>query len=162
MSFLLDDCIIDRATTHFFLLLIYSWLKFKWPQQFLISSIFFLVWNRKTCARIGCDIYKTPYHMENRYADLNITALPVSTTHNDTLVSNDTASTTTSLTIQNGTVSTQTNYANNNNSHTNNNNNSHHMNNNHISSNGTAGRIKPTDDQVTPNNLVVDEQNSTG
>lgn len=99
--------------------------------------------------------------MENRYSDLNITALPVSTTHNDTLVSNDAASTTTSLTIQNGTVSTQTNYSNSNN-HAANNNNSNHLNNNHISSNGTAGRLKATDDQTTPNNLVIDEQNSSG
>lgn len=96
--------------------------------------------------------------MESRYADLNITALPVSTTHNESLVSNDTASTTTPLTIQNGNLSAQGNYANNNNTH--------HLNNNHISSNGSGGGgsvdgIK-SEDQASPNNSKIDDKNSSG
>lgn len=84
--------------------------------------------------------------MENRYADLNITAVPTSTSHADTLnlMSNDNNhhSSTANSVIQSSTDGQH------------NNNNNSHMNNNHMNHG-----IK-TENQSPPSNLVVDEQDS--
>lgn len=87
--------------------------------------------------------------MENRYGDLNITALPASSTHNDNMINSNENASTTEMTIQ----SSNSNSAHNNH----NNNNNSHLNNNHMSN----GSIK-TENQTSPNNLVIDEQDSTG
>ncbi|XP_031622933.1 forkhead box protein L2-like isoform X2 [Contarinia nasturtii] len=98
----------------------------------------------------GCDISKMSYtgYIDNRYTDLNITAVPTSTTHSDplNLMPSENHSSTTGNVIQNS--------ANNTSQH--NNNNNSQMNNNHVNHG-----IK-TENQSPPSNLtVVDEQDSS-
>lgn len=85
-------------------------------------------------------------YMDNRYTDLNITAVPTSTTHpNLNLIPNENHSSTPENVIQSS--------ANNTGQH--NNNNNSQMNNNHLNHG-----IK-SENQSPPSNLTVDDQDSS-
>lgn len=104
----------------------------------------------------GCDIFKTPYYMENRFSDLNITAVSTSTAvDSSNLLSNESNHShnhSHSLTIHstNENNAPQHNHNNNNNSHL------HNNNNNHLN-NGTS--IK-AEDESSPSNLIIEDQES--
>lgn len=108
---------------------------------------------------LGCDIFKSPYYMENRFTDLNITAVSTSTSDSSNLLSNESNNSHShshshshSLTIHstNENNALQHTHNNNNNSHLNNNNNNH-------LNNGTS--IK-AEDETSPSNLIIEDQES--
>lgn len=106
---------------------------------------------------LGCDIFKSPYYMENRFTDLNITAVSTSTSDSSNLLSNESNNSHNhshnhSLTIHstNENNAPQHNHNNNNHNHLNNNNN----NNNHLN-NGTS--IK-AEDETSSSNLIIEDQ----
>lgn len=105
-------------------------------------------------SNLGCDIFKSPYYMENRFTDLNITAVSTSTSDSSHLLSNEnnnSHSHSHPLTIHstNENNAPQHNHNNNNHSHLNNNNN--HLN------NGTS--IK-AEDETSSSNLIIEDQES--
>lgn len=96
----------------------------------------------------ACDIFKSPYYMENRFSDSTITAVPTSTVDSSNLMSNESNNThSMSIHSTNDTIGQH--------NHSNNNNNNH-LNNNHMNN---SSSIK-SENQPSPNNGVGDDQDS--
>lgn len=121
-----------------------------------IRSNFFVVVDLISIFHIGCDIFKSPYSMyESRFTDLNITTVPTSSSHPDSLnliqqhhqqqQTNDNHNATNSSVIQSSTDAIGQH----------NNNDTSHLNNNNL------GQGIKTENQSPPNHATSDEHESS-